>query len=497
MVTAAPDGPGNLGEDLPQQVEARRRKLQQLRAAGAGVYGPPRRRTHLAREVVEGFDALQDQTVVVAGRLMAFRRHGRIGFADLWDGSGRLQLYLRQEPLGPGFDAFFELDRGDIVAARGRVVRTRRGEISVDVAEVTLMVKALQPPPEKFHGLRDVELRYRYRYVDLMVNPQIRSVFRQRAAAVQAMRDFFRSEGYLEVETPSLHSVAGGANARPFVTHHNALDMELYLRVAPELYLKRLLVGGLERVFEIGKNFRNEGISPRHNPEHTSLEAYAAYEDYEYMMRVTERCVAAMAESACGTTRVRYGQHQLDLTPPWPRVPMLQALKEQAGIDLADTRSAERARRAAQEAGIEVPPQASWGEVVVELFEELVAPRLAGPVFITDYPVEVSPLARRRPDDPTLVERFEPYIAGMEVGNGFSELNDPDEQRQRFEEQQARRARGELEAHPYDADFILALEYGMPPAAGLGLGVDRLVMVLTDSPSIRDVILFPLLRPRA
>ena len=483
--------------DLPQQVEVRRQKLREMRAAGVPLYGPPYRRTHLARQVVEGFERLEGQEVRLAGRLMAFRLHGRVGFADLWDASGRIQLYLKEERLGPSFARFFHLDRGDIVGVRGTVVKTRRGEVSLDVGEFVPMAKALQPPPEKFHGLRDVELRYRRRYVDLMVNPGTRAIFERRAAAVQALRDFFRSEGYLEVETPALHAVAGGANARPFITHHHALDMELYLRIAPELYLKRLLVGGFERVFEVGKNFRNEGISPRHNPEHTALEAYAAYEDYRYMMDLTERCVAAVALAACGTTRLRYGGQELDLSPPWPRLSMLEALRDYAGIDLSQTRRAEDARRAAERAGVAVAPGASWGEVVAELFEQLVADRLTGPVFITDYPVEVSPLARRRPDDPSLVERFEPYIAGMEVGNGFSELNDPEEQRARFEEQAARRARGELEAHPYDADFILALEHGMPPAAGLGIGVDRLVMVITDSPSIRDVILFPLLRPQA
>ena len=494
-----PGVPGSAGEPGGglEQVEVRRRKLQALRAAGEPLYGAPFRRTHLARQVVEGFEALQGHRARLAGRLMAFRLHGSLGFADLWDASGRIQLYLRKELLGERFSSFFELDRGDIVGVEGTITRTRRGEVSVEVHAYSVLVKALQPPPEKFHGLRDVELRYRRRYVDLMVNPQVRQVFERRARVVQALREFFRAEGYLEVETPALHPVAGGANARPFVTHHNALDLELYLRIAPELYLKRLLVGGLEKVFEIGKNFRNEGISPRHNPEHTALEAYAAHEDYRYMMELTERCVAACAMAACGTTRIEYGGKPLDLTPPWPRLSMVEAVRQYTGIDLGANRDAAQARRLAREAGVEVAARASWGEVLAELFEQKVADRLWGPVFITDYPVEVSPLARRRPDDPLLVERFEPYVAGMEVGNGFSELNDPEEQRLRFEEQAARRARGELEAHPYDEDFVLALEYGMPPAAGLGIGVDRLVMVLTDSASIRDVILFPLLRPEA
>lgn len=483
--------------ELSEQVAVRRAKLAAMRAAGVPVYGPPFRRTHTASAIVEGFEALEGQDVAVAGRLMAFRQHGKIGFADLWDASGRIQLYLREERLGPSFSSFFELDRGDIIGARGSVVKTRRGEISVELQSYQTLVKALQPPPEKWHGLKEIELRYRRRYVDLMASPEVRRLFALRTAIVSAVRHFFASEGFLEVETPMLHPVAGGANARPFVTHHNALDMDLYLRIAPELYLKRLLVGGFEKVFEIGKNFRNEGISPRHNPEHTSLEAYLAYGDWQDMMDLTERCVAYVARSCLGTYEVEFAGHRLNLEPPWPRLSMLEALREHAGIDLRHTRDASTARAVAQRSGVEVPAGASYGEIVAELFEALVEEKLWGPVFITDFPVEVSPLARRRPDDPAFTERFEPYLGTMEIGNGFSELNDPDEQRRRFEEQAARRARGDEEAHPYDADFLLALEYGMPPAGGLGIGIDRLVMVLTNSASIRDVILFPLLRPEA
>lgn len=481
--------------ELSEQVAIRRQKLAQMRAAGVPLYSGPYRRTHTAAAITAGFDALQGQKVAVAGRLMALRLHGRIGFADLVDGSGRIQLYLREERLGPSFPSFFELDRGDIIGARGTVIRTRRGEISVEVESYQPLVKALQPPPEKWHGLRDIELRYRRRYLDLMTNPDVRRLFTLRAAIVRAVRDFFASEGFVEVETPSLHPVAGGANARPFVTHHNALDLDLYLRIAPELYLKRLLVGGFERVFEIGKNFRNEGISPRHNPEHTSLEAYLAFGDWQDMMDLTERCVAHVARTCLGTLEVEYAGHRLDLTPPWPRFSMLEALYRFGGVDLRHTRDAAVAREAAVRAGVEVPEGASYGEIVAELFETLAEDKLWGPVFVTDYPVEVSPLARRCPHDPAFTERFEPYLGTMEIGNGFSELNDPDEQRQRFEEQAARRSRGDQEAHPYDADFVLALEYGMPPAGGLGIGIDRLVMVVTNAASIRDVILFPLLRP--
>ncbi|HEY8426095.1 MAG TPA: lysine--tRNA ligase [Limnochordales bacterium] len=490
-----PDDDSRYSPPLSEQVAVRRAKLAKLRAAGAPLYGPTFRRTHTAASVVEGFSALEGQEVAVAGRLMTFRQHGRIGFADLWDASGRIQLYLREDRLGPDFAAFFELDRGDIVGARGTVIKTRRGEISVEVAAYTPLVKALQPPPEKWHGLKEVELRYRRRYVDLMANPEVRRRFALRSAIIGAVREFFIAEGFLEVETPVLHPVAGGANARPFVTHHNALDMELYLRIAPELYLKRLLVGGLERVFEIGKNFRNEGISPRHNPEFTALEAYLAYGDWQDMMDLTERCVAYVAERCLGSLVVEYAGRRLDLTPPWPRLSMLEAIYRYAGIDLRSTRDPHKAREAALRAGIETPEGATFGELVAEIFEARVEPELWGPIFITDYPVEVSPLARNRPDDPAFTERFEPYLATMEIGNGFSELNDPDEQRRRFEAQAARRAGGDEEAHPYDADFLLALEYGMPPAGGLGIGIDRLVMVMTGVPSMRDVILFPLLRP--
>ncbi|WP_324715970.1 lysine--tRNA ligase [Carboxydochorda subterranea] len=481
---------------LPEQVAVRRSKLQAMRAAGVGLYGAPFRPTHQAAQIVACFDQLAGQDVAVAGRLMALRLHGKVGFADLWDSSGRIQLYLREELVGSeAFSSFFDLDRGDIVGARGEVVKTRRGEVSVEVRSYQPMVKALQPPPEKWHGLKEVELRYRRRYVDLMVHPEVRQIFLRRAAIEQALREFFTAERFVEVETPMLHPVAGGANARPFVTHHNTLDMDLYLRIAPELYLKRLLVGGFDRVFEIGKNFRNEGISTRHNPEHTSLEAYAAYWDYQDMMSLTERCVAYVADRVLGTRKIEYAGRTLDLTPPWPRLSMVEALRRYAGIDLSSNRDAAAARAIAARAGIAVEPDATYGRVVVALFEGLVEEQLWGPIFITDHPVDVSPLARQRPDDPAFTERFEPYLATMEIGNGFSELNDPDEQRRRFEAQAALRARGDQEAHPFDDDFLLALEYGMPPAGGLGIGVDRLTMVLTGAESIREVILFPLLRP--
>lgn len=485
-------------ERLPEQVAVRRRKLEALRAAGVPLYGAPFRPTHRAADIVAHFDQMTGQEVAVAGRLMAMRPHGKVGFADLWDASARIQLYVREEVVGPErFSAFFDLDRGDVVGVRGRVIRTRRGEVSIDVASHQVMAKAIQPPPEKWHGLKETELRYRRRYVDLMVNPQVRRVFEIRAAVVAALRDLLSREGFLEVETPMLHPIAGGANARPFVTHHQALDMDLYLRIAPELYLKRLLVGGFERVFEIGKNFRNEGISPRHSPEHTSLEAYAAYWDYEDMMALTERCVAHAARQALGTLEVEYMGHRIDLTPPWQRLSMAEALRLYGGIDLTQTRDASAAEEVARRAGVALDPTArgSYGRILVQLFEALAEDKLVGPVFITHHPVEASPLARKDPKDPAFAERFEPYLAGMEIGNGFSELNDPDEQRQRFEAQAALRALGDSEAHPYDQDFVLALEYAMPPAGGLGIGIDRLVMALTGIPSIREVVLFPLLRP--
>lgn len=477
------------------QMRSRLQKLQALREQGKDPYQNAFRPSHKAGHIVDNFEQYEGSTVRVAGRLMLLRTQGRVSFADLHDESGKIQLFVRVNNLGEeAYEEFKRLDLGDIIGAAGTVMKTRKGEVSVEISEFTLLAKALRPLPEKWHGLKDVELRYRRRYLDLITNPQSRRVFEARSQVIHAMRTYLMDLGYIEVETPMLHPIAGGAAARPFTTHHNALDMDLYLRIAPELYLKRLLVGGFERVFEIGKNFRNEGISTRHNPEFTALEAYEAYGDYETMMELTEALIVHAARAVTGGTIIEFQGQTLDLTPPWPRVTMLDAIEKYAGVSLHDVEGDEGARTAAKKAGIEVPPNATYGDVVTQVFEEIVEPHLIQPVFIVQHPVEVSPLAKRNSENPRFTDRFEPYINGWEIANGFSELNDPLEQRRRFEAQMALRRQGNEEAHMMDEDFLLALEYGMPPAGGLGIGIDRLVMLLTDSPSIRDVLLFPHMR---
>jgi lysyl-tRNA synthetase class 2 len=378
----------------------------------------------------------------------------------------------------------------------GTVLKTRTGETTVEVRQFWLLAKALRPIPEKWHGLKDVEVRYRQRYLDLIANPSVREIFVKRALLLRAIRQFLDERGFLEVETPILQPVYGGALARPFITHHNALDMDLYLRIAPELYLKRLLVGGFERVYEIGRNFRNEGIDARHNPEFTMLEAYQAYADYHDIMRLVEELIAFVAQSVLGTTTITYQGHTIDLTPPWRRLSLMDALKEVTGVDfLAFRNDDERARAIGRQLGLSIEPTDHWGRVLDEALKKKVVPTLIQPTFLLDYPVEISPLAKRKPDDPTMTERFQGFIGGLEVANAFSELNDPLDQRERFEMQQRLRERGDVEAHPLDWDFVTALEYGMPPTGGLGIGIDRLMMLFTNSPSIREVILFPLLRP--
>ncbi|BAS28966.1 lysine--tRNA ligase [Limnochorda pilosa] len=482
--------PSALGVD-----EQRAAKLESLRARGVEVYAGAYPRSHAVSELLQRFDELQGSRCRLAGRLMARRTHGKVSFADLRDESGTIQLYLRAERMGEAaYGLWADLDVGDIVGAEGDLVRTRRGEVSLEVDRLVLLTKSLAPLPDKWHGLRDVEVRYRQRYVDLVVSPEVKEVFRKRSLILTGMRRFLVERGYLEVETPILHPIPGGANARPFVTFHNALQAELYLRVAPELYLKRLLVGGFEKVFEIGKNFRNEGVSTTHNPEYTSMECYLAYGDAEAMMQLTEQMVAVLAEEVCGSRQVAFGGRTYDLTPPWPRLPMIEAVRQSTGVDLRHA-TPEEARRRAAEVGVEVPPGASVGHVVSELFERRVADTLQGPVFIVDFPVEVSPLARRKDGTPEWVDRFEPYVAGWEIGNGFSELTDALDQAARFRRQAEARARGDEEAQFFDEDFVHALEVGMPPAGGLGIGVDRLVMFLTGQTSIRDVLLFPHLRP--
>lgn len=482
--------------ELNELLAVRRDKLQDLYDLGIDPFGEKFVRTHTAQEILDHFDVLENQDTVIAGRLMSMRTHGKASFADLVDHTGRIQLYFRVDTLGEeGYAILEKLDIGDIVGINGKIFRTKRGEISVEVATIKVLSKSLRPLPAKWHGLKDVDLRYRQRYVDLIVNPGVREVFETRSKIISSLRNFLTERGYIEVETPMLHVVAGGATARPFTTHHNALDMDLYLRIAPELYLKRLLVGGFDRVFEIGKMFRNEGMSTKHNPEFTMCELYMAYGDASDMMKITEDIYAHIAMEVVGSTKITFQGREIDLTPPWPRKPMLEAIKEFSGVDLKGLDDA-GARQAAKDKGLQVEPQASFANVIEEFFDAFVEPNLFQPVFITDHPVEVSPLAKRKKDDPTITDRFEPFIVTWEVANGFTELNDPIDQEQRFKQQTEQREKGDDEAHMMDEDYIRALEYGMPPAGGLGIGIDRMVMLLTDSPSIRDVLLFPHMRPR-
>ncbi|OAT86346.1 lysine--tRNA ligase [Desulfotomaculum copahuensis] len=478
-------------------MRVRREKLFELQENGIAPFGRRYPRTHPAAAVKEDFARYEGEQVCLAGRLTGKRGHGKAGFADLRDGSGQIQIYVRLNDVGAATYALFEkLDIGDLIGVKGKVFKTRMGEISVAVTELTLLAKSLRPLPEKWHGLKDVELRYRQRYVDLIVNPEVKDTFILRSRIIHAIRNYLEQRGFLEVETPMMHPIAGGAAARPFITHHNALDMNLYLRIAPELYLKRLLVGGFEKVYEINRNFRNEGISTRHNPEFTMLELYQAYADYTDMMDLTEDMIATVAREVLGAATITYEGVEINLTPPWPRIPMLEAVKKHAGVDFAVLAGDEEARRAARGLGLTVGDNDSRGAVLNAIFEEKVEPALIQPTFITDYPIEISPLAKRKEDAPELTYRFELFIYGREMANAFSELNDPIDQKERFQKQVEKRRAGDDEAHMMDEDYITALEYGMPPAGGLGIGIDRLVMLLTNSSSIRDVILFPLLKPR-
>lgn len=484
-------------EELNELMAVRRQKLQDLAAMGIDPFGEKFERTHTAQEIVDRFEELEEQETAICGRIMSMRTHGKASFADLMDHTGRIQLYFRVNTLGEeNYELLQKVDIGDILGITGKIFRTRRGEISVEVYSMKFLSKSLRPLPSKWHGLKDVDLRYRQRYVDLIVNPKVKEVFETRSKIIQSLRNFLTERGYVEVETPMLHVIAGGAAARPFITHHNALDMDLYLRIAPELYLKRLLVGGFDKVFELGKMFRNEGISTKHNPEFTMCELYMAYGDANDMMKITEEIYAHIAQEVVGSTKITFQGQEIDLTPPWPRLPMLDAIKEYSGVDLTGL-SDEEARQAAKEKGLDVEPNATYGQVLDEFFDVFVEPKLVQPVFITDHPVEVSPLAKRKKDNPLLTDRFEPFIVTWEVGNGFTELNDPIDQEQRFRQQMAQREAGDDEAHMMDEDYIRALEFGMPPAGGLGLGIDRMVMLFTDSPSIRDVLLFPHMRPRS
>lgn len=478
------------------ETDQRRAKLDYWRSHGVDPFGSRFVRTHSSRQIIEGFAELEGKHVSIAGRVMAVRSHGKASFFDIADLAGRVQVYAKHDALGDEqYGMLQQVDIGDIVGVAGEVFRTRRGEISVALSSFTLLSKSLRPLPEKWHGLKDVDIRYRQRYVDLIVNPEVRDTFITRTRIVSAIRSFLDKRGFLEVETPSMHAIAGGATARPFITHHNALDMDLYLRIATELHLKRLIVGGLERVYEIGRIFRNEGISTRHNPEFTSVEVYQSYGDYHDMMELTENLVAYIAQEALGTTHITYQGSAVDLTPPWPRITMSEAVRQRTGFDFMSM-GHEEARAVCRRMGLDVPEHATRGLCLSEAYEEKVEAGLIQPTFIIDYPIEVSPLAKKKADNPELTYRFEAVCAGRELANAFSELNDPIDQRERFLAQVAERERGDDEAHMMDEDFVTALEYGLPPTGGMGLGVDRLVMLLTDSASIRDVILFPLMRPR-
>ena len=485
------------GLDEGEEITRRKKVAEGWRDLGVSPYGGKFLKDTEAQEVTDRFEQLEGEDVSLAGRIMTIRSHGKASFADLRDQSGKIQLYFKQDILGDAeYGKFLMIDLGDIVGVRGKVFRTRRGEISVQVGQLTMLTKALRPLPDKWHGLKDVDARYRQRYVDMIANPEVRKTFLVRSAIVAGIRRFMEARGFVEVETPSMHAVAGGAAAKPFITHHNALDMDLYLRIATELHLKRLLVGGMERVYEMGRIFRNEGISTKHNPGFTSIEAYQAYADYYDMMELTESLVADAAMNAVGSTKVTYQGQEIDLTPPWPRKTMAQLVKELLGEDIASM-SDEQARKAAARLGLEVEKDATMGVCLNASYDELVEPKLIQPTIVMDYPIEVSPLAKKLEEDPRFTYRFEAVCVGRELANAFSELNDPIDQRQRFESQVSERQKGDEEAHMMDDDFVTALEYGMPPAGGLGIGIDRLVMLLTDSASIRDVILFPTMRPKA
>ena len=484
-------------EEQKEVLRIRREKLDQLKAQGNDPFRLTKyERTHLSTEITGDFDALEGRQVRIAGRILSKRVMGKASFAHLFDGNGKIQIYLRKDEVGPdAYEAFKSWDIGDIIGAAGAVFRTKSGEISVHAGELVLLSKSLLPLPEKFHGLKDPDLRYRQRHIDLIVNPEVRDKFVARSRIIKTIREYLDVRGFLEVETPVLQVTPGGAAARPFVTHHNTLDLDMYLRIALELYLKRLIVGGFERVYEMGRIFRNEGMSVKHNPEFTMIEIYQAYADYHDMMDLTEGIVCACVRAVTGGETLVYQGEQLSFKTPWKRVSMREAVQEATGVDFGAVGD-EEARAQAKLLNIETKPSSTRGELLNEAFEEFVEGRLVQPTFVTDYPVEISPLAKRKPDEEWLTERFELFIVSREMANAFSELNDPVDQRERFLAQAAKREAGDAEAHMMDEDFVQALEIGMPPTGGLGIGVDRLVMLLTDSPSIRDILLFPTMKPR-
>ena len=486
-------------ENLSQLTKVRRDKLRELQESGNDPFQITKYTVdNDSANIKANFDALEGSQVSIAGRLMSKRGMGKVSFCDLQDKSGRIQLYARRDEMDEAeYNRFKKFDIGDIVGVKGVVFRTQRGEMSVRVEQVTLLSKSLLPLPEKFHGLTNTELRYRQRYVDLIVNPEVKRTFVLRSQFVKHVRDFLDGRGYMEVETPVLNTISGGATARPFITHHNTLDIDMYLRIATELPLKRLIVGGMDRVYEIGRIFRNEGMDPKHNPEFTTVELYEAYADFNDMMDLFEELLSSAAMKLLGSYQLEWQGEQLDLTPGWPRLPMHEAVKQYTGLDFMAITSDEEAVAAAKSIGVELPETAdpTWGNALYEVFDQRVEEKLVQPTFITMHPVDVSPLAKRSPKDPRLTERFELFICRSEMGNAFSELNDPIDQRARFQKQVELRDKGDDEAGMMDEDFITALEYGLPPTGGLGIGIDRCVMMLTNSDSIREVILFPTMKP--
>lgn len=485
--------------DLNDQLRIRREKLEELQKAGKDPFAITRFDvTHDSAAIKANFEAWEGQQVRIAGRLMSKRGMGKVSFCDLQDKSGRIQLYARKDEMDEAeYNQFKKYDIGDLVGVCGEVFRTQRGEMSVRVQQATLLAKALLPLPEKFHGLTNQETRYRQRYVDLIVNPEVRRIFELRSKFIKHVRDFLDGRGYMEVETPVLNTISGGATARPFITHHNTLDIDMYMRIATELPLKRLIVGGMDRVYEVGRIFRNEGMDPRHNPEFTTVELYQAYADFNDMMDLFEDLLTTAAQKLLGTYQLQWLGEQIDLTPGWPRMTMAEAVQKYTGLDFMAMETDEEAVAAAAKIGVQIPETAdkTWGNALYECFDQKVEEKLIQPTFITMHPVDVSPLAKRSAKDPRLTERFELFICHSEMGNAFSELNDPIDQKQRFQKQVEMRAKGDDEAGMMDEDYVTALEYGLPPTGGLGIGIDRCVMMLTNSDSIREVILFPTMKP--
>lgn len=491
-------------ESLHELLQVRHDKMNQLREWGIDPFGKKFEQKDHAADIISRFGdktkeelEASEHLVSIAGRLMAKREMGKASFAQLLDRSGQIQIYVRLDTVGEEAFRVFDLsDIGDLIGVSGVIFKTKTGELSVKAKELTFLTKSLRPLPEKYHGLKDIETRYRKRYVDLIVNPEVRDTFITRSRILTSMRRYLDNLGFLEVETPTLHAIAGGAAARPFITHHNALDMELYMRIAIELHLKRLIVGGLEKVYEIGRVYRNEGISTRHNPEFTMIELYQAYADFDDIMTLTEELIAHIAQEVLGTTKIQYQGNEVDLTPKWRRVHMVDLVKEHVGVDFWKHMSDEEARALAKEHGVQVEPHHTFGHVVNEFFEQKIEHTLIQPTFVYGHPVEISPLAKKNEQDERFTDRFELFIVAREHANAFTELNDPIDQRERFEAQLREKEAGNDEAHEMDEDFIEALEYGMPPTGGLGIGIDRLIMLLTNSPSIRDVLLFPHMRAR-